>query len=82
MTIELTLGEEQLRLISAAADLLAACELGSESHGESGPAFLRRVAAAIQRMTQAPLTVAELRRKADAEEAAIAKARYPEEAGP
>jgi hypothetical protein len=60
------------RLISAAPDLLAACELG-DVLGADGPALLEYAAAVIERVSAN--TAWELRRKAKAERAAIAKAR-------
>jgi acetolactate synthase regulatory subunit len=63
------------RMIEAASDLLAACELGVGA--EDGPAFLRRVAHDVEQRGNV-ITARYLRAKADAEEAAIAKAKEAE----
>lgn len=60
------------QLWASAPEMLAALELGNDR--ESGPAFLRRVANVVLSIG-GPVTAAELQRKADAEEAAIAKAK-------
>jgi len=72
--IDLILSPEQISLISAAPDLLAACETGDESW--SGPSFLSIAADIIDEELPSRHHLAiGLRAKAAAEQAAIAKAR-------
>jgi len=67
-----TVAPQNKPLIKAAPELLGACELG-DSMGNPGPVLLNFAADLIE--TFAPSTAAELRRKAEAEHAAILKAR-------
>jgi len=69
--LDLILNKQQLRLISAAPDLLKAC-LAGDSQGNGGPALLRAVADLVESF--APATANELRQKAGLEEAALIKA--------
>jgi hypothetical protein len=63
--------DEIVRAVNSHEALVKALEMGNDT--EDGPALLRRVASMVFRVA-GPVTAAELRRKADAEEAALAKA--------
>ncbi len=66
------IAEANARLISAAPELLEACEAG-DVLGNDGPCLLEYAASLLGNF--APVTASELTRKAQAERAAIAKAR-------
>jgi hypothetical protein len=61
-----------VRAVNSHEALVEALEMGNDT--EDGPALLRRVASMVFRVA-GPVTATELRRKADAEEAALAKAK-------